>query len=43
MSGYAEPSVLKISADAEDVPVLQKPFLLDILAHKVRSVLDSRE
>jgi CheY-like chemotaxis protein len=43
MSGYAEPSVLKLSADAENTPVLQKPFLLDALAHKVRSVLDSRE
>jgi PAS domain S-box-containing protein len=40
MSGYAEPSVLKESD--EDIPVLQKPFLLDALAHKVRSVLDSR-
>jgi len=43
MSGYAEPSVLKLSADAENASVLQKPFLLDALAHKVRSVLDSRE
>jgi len=43
MSGYAEPSVLKMSADEEDVPVLQKPFLLDALAHKVRMVLDSPE
>jgi len=43
MSGYAEPSVLKMSADEEDVPVLQKPFLLDALAHRVRMVLDSPE
>jgi len=32
---------MKVSAD-ENAPVLQKPFLLDALAHKVRSVLDSR-
>jgi PAS domain S-box-containing protein len=39
MSGYAEPEVGKKDGDA---PVLQKPFLLEALAHKVRSVLDSR-
>ena len=42
MSGYAEPTVLKGTAGAENAPVLQKPFLLDVLAHKVRSLLDSR-
>jgi CheY-like chemotaxis protein len=43
MSGYAEPTVLKGPAGAENAPVLQKPFLLDALAHKIRSVLDSCE
>ena len=43
MSGYAEPTVVKGLAVGENAPVLQKPFLLDTLAHKVRSVLDSGE
>jgi hypothetical protein len=38
MSGYAEPS---ISGGQEGgAPVLQKPFLLDALAHKIRELLD---
>ena len=41
MSGYAEPA----NAGAQDggSPVLQKPFLLDALARKVRSVLDETD
>jgi PAS domain S-box-containing protein len=40
MSGYAEPATSSTEAVFENAPVLQKPFLLDALAHKVRSVLD---
>jgi len=43
MSGYAEPTVVKSLATGEDAPVLQKPFLLETLAHKVRNALDSPE
>lgn len=41
MSGYAEPSA---SAKQEGIgPVLQKPFLLDALAHKLRNILDGTD
>jgi len=41
MSGYAEPA---ISGERDGgVPVLQKPFLLDVLAHKIRDLLDGSE
>jgi PAS domain S-box-containing protein len=43
MSGYAEPTVVKSLAAGENAPVLQKPFLLETLAHKVRNALDSPE
>jgi len=43
MSGYAEPTPAKSAAADENAPVLQKPFLLDALAHKIRSVLDAGE
>jgi len=41
MSGFAEPPAAKLAATEEDGPVLQKPFLLDVLAHKIRSLLDA--
>src|SRR5258706_3610306 len=41
MSGYAEPAIP--SADNGTTPVLQKPFLLDALAHKIRELLDDAD
>ncbi len=41
MSGYAEPAI----SGGQDggAPVLQKPFLLDALAHKIRELLDGSD
>jgi two-component system cell cycle sensor histidine kinase/response regulator CckA len=43
MSGYPEHASLGEEAVDRNVPVLLKPFLLDTLARKVRSVLDHRD
>ena len=43
MSGYPDHGSLGDEEVAEQVPVLLKPFLLDVLARKVRSVLDSSD
>ncbi len=43
MSGYPDHGSLGDEEVAEQVPVLLKPFLLDVLARKVRSVLDNSE
>ena len=40
MSGYAEPAQPSGGAD-ESAPVLEKPFLLDALAHRIRRILGS--
>jgi len=42
MSGYPEHPALSSEASEQPGAILQKPFLLDVLAHKVRSVLDQR-
>lgn len=43
MSGYPEHSSQGDEVVDQGAPVLLKPFLLDTLAHTVRSVLDNRE
>jgi hypothetical protein len=43
MSGYPEHSSQADEVVDQGAPVLLKPFLLDTLAHTVRSVLDNRE
>ena len=43
MSGYPEHSSLGDEAVDQTLPVLLKPFLLDALARKVRSVLDDHD
>jgi len=40
MSGYPEHPALSSDANAQPEAILQKPFLLDALAHKVRKLLD---
>jgi len=40
MSGYPEHATLTGGTEAESAAVLQKPFMLDALARKVRTVLD---
>jgi CheY-like chemotaxis protein len=40
MSGYTDDAVLRHDVLAERVPFLHKPFLPDVLARKVRDVLD---
>ena len=42
MSGFPDHASLDHEAVDENVAVLQKPFLLDALAHKIRSVLGQR-
>ena len=40
MSGYPEHPALSTESRDQPETILQKPFLLDVLGHKVRSVLD---
>jgi hypothetical protein len=42
MSGYPDRSAVEggVGADFESIAVLQKPFLLDTLASKIRGLLD---
>ncbi len=42
MSGYPDHPALADAGDETQATVLQKPFSLDMLAHKVRSLLDQR-
>jgi len=42
ISGYTEDEVLRGRALQEGFPFLQKPFLPNVLARRVREILDSR-
>jgi PAS domain S-box-containing protein len=42
MSGYPDHPALTVADDQVQTTVLQKPFSLDMLAHKVRNLLDQR-
>jgi len=41
-SGYAEDVVVRQDASEEAIAFVPKPYTLDVLAHKVRAVLDAR-
>jgi CheY-like chemotaxis protein len=43
MSGYADEVIARHGVFSSEAPFLQKPFSLDSLAQKVRSVLDQKE
>jgi hypothetical protein len=41
MSGYTENTIIHHGVLDESLELLQKPFTLDVLARRVRSVLDA--
>lgn len=43
MSGYTDDSIIRQGMITEDMTFIQKPFTFDMLAHKVREVLDKNE